>query len=421
MKIAIIWLWYVWLPLAYHFAKQWFDVIWFDINEKRLEELRNWKDSTNEIWDNIKDVNIFYTSNPDDLKQAKIIIVTVPTPINKHKNPDFTPLIKASETIWKILQPWQIIVYESTVYPWCTEEICLPVLEKTSWLKCPKDFKIWYSPERINPGDKKHTVDKIVKVVAGIDNKTTDLLAEVYWKIITAWIHKAPSIKVAEAAKVIENTQRDINIALMNELSQIFNKIWINTYDVLEAAWTKWNFLKFTPGLVWWHCIWVDPYWLAYKAVEINHHPELILAWRRINDFMPVFVANQVIKLLIKAWKKVEWSKILILWLTFKENVPDFRNSKIADVIKELKEFGIQIKAYDPFYKHLNKHILEELNLEKEEITENLDWIYDGIVFAVNHKEFENLDLSNLLDSNWVIFDVKWKLRDKWFNFYKSL
>ena len=233
MKIAVVWLWYVGLPLAYHFAKKWFEVIWFDVNEKRLEELRNWKDSTNEIWDKIKEVNVSYTLNPKDLKQAKLIIVTVPTPINKHKNPDFTPLIKASETIWKNLQRGQIVVYESTVYPWCTEEICLPVLEKESWLKCPKDFKIWYSPERINPWDKQHTVDKIVKVVAWIDKETTNLLAEVYGKIITAGIHKAPSIKVAEAAKVIENTQRDINIALMNELSQIFDKMWINTYDVL--------------------------------------------------------------------------------------------------------------------------------------------------------------------------------------------
>jgi UDP-N-acetyl-D-galactosamine dehydrogenase len=320
------------------------------------------------------------------------------------------------------LQPWQIIVYESTVYPGCTEEICLPILEKFSNLKCPKDFKIGYSPERINPWDKKHTVENIVKVVAGIDSETTDFLAnEIYWKIIKAGVHKAPSIKVAEAAKVIENTQRDINIALMNELSQIFDKIWINTYDVLEAAWTKWNFLKFTPGLVWWHCIGVDPYWLAYKAVEVNHHPELILAWRRINDYMPIFVANQVVKLLIKAGKKVEWANILILWLTFKENVPDFRNSKIADVIKELKDFWVKVNAYDPFYTHLNNYILNELNLLPEEVLDQLKWKYDGIVYAVDHEQFKNLDLEKLLDENWILFDVKGKFRNRWFKFYKSL
>ena len=421
MKIAIVWLWYVGLPLAYNFAKAWFDVIWFDVNEKRLKELRQWKDSTNEVWDKISQVNIFYTSSPEDLKQAKLIIVTVPTPINKHKNPDFTPLKKASQTIGKILQPWQIVVYESTVYPGCTEEICLPILEKESWLNCPKDFKIWYSPERINPGDKVHTVENIVKVVAWIDQETTDFLTEIYWKIIRAGIHKASSVKVAEAAKVIENTQRDINIALMNELSQIFDKIWINTYEVLEAAWTKWNFLKFTPGLVGGHCIWVDPYWLAYKAVEVNHHPELILAWRRINDFMPIFVANQVVKLLIKAWKKVEGTNILILWLTFKENVPDFRNSKIADVIKELKEFWVNIKAYDPFYENLNSHILQELNLSEDEVLRNLEGRYDWVVFAVNHKEFENIDLQDYLSENGVVFDVKGRFRNRWFKFYKSL
>lgn len=422
MKIAVIWLWYVWLPLAYHFAKVWYSVVWFDISEKRLNDLKNWIDMTREIWEKIKDVNILYTKDSNDLINSEILIVTVPTPTNENKDPDYTPLIKASETIWKVLKKWQIVVYESTVDPGATEEICLPVLEKFSKLKCPTDFKIWYSPERINPWDKEHTVDKIKKVVAWIDGETLDILAKLYESIISVWIHRASSIKVAEASKIIENTQRDINIAFMNELSKICDKLWINTFDVLEAAWTKWNFLRFTPGLVWGHCIWVDPYYLAKRAIKLGMNPEIILAWRRINDDMPFYLANQVIKMLIKAWKKVEWSKILIMWLTFKENVPDFRNSKIADTIKELKEFWVEIVWIDPYKSFMSDYDYHELNIEKNEIIEQKDLEkYDWIIFAQNHREFEEINISTLLNDRGIIFDIKWKFKDKWFNNYKSL
>lgn len=422
MKISVVWLWYVWLPLAYHFDKVWHNVVWFDISEKRLNDLRNWIDTTREIWEKIKKSNIKFTSDPDDLINSEVIIVTVPTPTNENKDPDYTPLIKASETIWKILKKWQIVVYESTVDPWATEEICLPILEKYSNLKCPWDFKIWYSPERINPWDKEHTVDKIKKVVSWIDNESLEILSKMYESIISVWIHKASSIKVAEASKIIENTQRDINIAFMNELSMICDKLWINTYDVLEAAWTKWNFLKFTPGLVWGHCIWVDPYYLAKRAIKLWLQPEIILAWRRINDNMPIYTANQVVKMLIKSWKKVEWANILILGLTFKENVPDFRNSKISDVIKELKDFWVNIVWIDPYKSFMNDYDYHELNVEKSEIFESLSkYKYDWLVFAQNHKEFENIAIENLLSDNWIIFDIKWKFKDKWFLNYKSL
>ena len=420
-KIAIVGLGYVWLPLAYHLAKKGNVVIWFDIYEKKLQELKNGFDSTEEIGEKIKDVNILYTNNSEDLKQAEIIIVTVPTPVNANKDPDYTPLIKASEIIGKILHPGQIVVYESTVDPWATEEFCLPVLEQCSGLKCPQDFSIGYSPERINPGDKEHTVDKIAKVVAGYDTKTLDVLAEMYGSITTWVIHKAPCIKVAEASKIIENTQRDINIAIINEIAKICDKLGINTYDVLDAAATKWNFLRFTPGLVGGHCIGVDPYYLAKRAIKLGMHPDVILAGRRINDDMSFRVANQIVKMLIKAWIKVEWAKILVLWLTFKENVPDFRNSKIADTIKELKEFWVHITGYDPYHTYLNDHDREELNLEKSELTDTVSWIYDGVIFAQNHKEFDNLDITKLLQKNWIIFDIKWALRKKWFSNYKSL
>lgn len=421
-NIAVIGLWYVWLPLAYNFALKWYKVIWFDISSKKLEELKSWIDSTEEIWTKIKDVDILYTNNSEDLKTAEIIIVTVPTPVNENKDPDYIPLIKASESIWKVLKKWQIIVYESTVDPGATEEICLPILEKFSKLKCPQDFKIWYSPERINPGDKEHTVDKIAKVVAWIDDESSNTLVELYSSIISAKIHKAPSIKVAEASKIIENTQRDINIAFMNELSKICDRLWINTFDVLDAASTKWNFLKFTPGLVWWHCIWVDPYYLAKRAQKLWLNPEVILSWRRINDDMPIYVANQIIKLLIKAWHKVEWAKILVLWLTFKENVPDFRNSKIANTIKELKDFWVEIFAVDPHKEYLTSHDIEELNLKQNEIFDSIQKIdYDWIIFAQSHKEFNDFDFKSFMNNNTIFYDIKWKYRNYWFKNYKSL
>lgn len=420
-KIAIIWLGYVWLPLAYHFDLKWFEVIWYDISSKKIDELRNWIDTTKEIWDKIKDSKIKFTKDINDIKESEIIIITVPTPIDSQKNPDFVPLQKSSEAVGKVLQSWQIVVYESTVYPWCTEDICLPLLEKNSWLKCPQDFQIWYSPERINPWDTLHTVDKIVKVVSGINDNTANTLAKVYWEIISAGIHIAPSIKVAEASKVIENTQRDINIALMNELTRIFHKIGINTFDVLEAAGTKWNFLKFTPWLVWWHCIGVDPYWLAYLAEWVGLNPEVILSGRRINDNTAEFVAHNLIKMMLKSNKPVNWSKVLILWLTFKEDVPDFRNSKVADLISELKSYGVKINVFDPYYDYLDNHIMEELHITDSEIIKDIKWKYDWIVYAVNHKEFENIDIGSLLTSDSALFDIKGKFRKSNFANYMSL
>jgi len=420
MKIAVVWLWYVGLPLAYNFDKAGMDIVWLDISEKKITDLKNGIDSTNEIWSKISESRIKFTNNFEDLKDCDVIIVTVPTPINKQKNPDFTPLQKSSEAIGKILQKWQIVVYESTVYPGCTEEICLPILEKESGLKYNEDFFLWYSPERINPGDKVHTVENIIKVVSGSTNEIADKLVAMYNVIIKAWTHKAPNMKVAEASKVIENTQRDINIWLMNELSCIFERIWINTDDVLAAAGTKWNFLKFFPGLVWGHCIGVDPYWLAYKAEEVGYNPELILAGRRINDNMPILVANSIVKMLIQAGKKVNWSNILVLWLTFKENVPDFRNSKVSEMIKELKDFGINIKAYDPYNESLTKYDMKELNIKESEVLKNIKWKYDGVVYAVSHNELKNVDVKWLLD-DWIVFDIKWDLDENNFEFYKKL
>lgn len=420
--ITLIGLGYVGLPLAYHFAKAGFQVIGFDVSERRLNELRSGHDSTEEIGSKISEVAISYTNSATDLQKADMIIVTVPTPVNENNDPDYTPLIKASESIGRNLQKWQVIVYESTVDPGATEEICLPILEKESGLKCPEDFKIGYSPERINPGDKEHTVDKIMKVISGIDAESLEEIFQVYSKVITAWLHKASSIKVAEASKIIENTQRDINIAFMNELSKICDKLGINTYDVLDAAGTKWNFLRFTPGLVGGHCIGVDPYYLAKRAEKLGLHPDVILSGRKINDDMPVYVANQIVKMLIRAGKQVEWSHILVLGLTFKENVPDFRNSKISSVIRELKEFGVNIEWYDPYSENLHSHILHELHLEASEIAKDISTTkYDGVIYAQNHREFSEIDILSLLNPEGIIFDIKWKFRHEGFPRYKSL
>ncbi len=419
--IALVWLGYVGLPLAYHFARSWFSVIGFDVSDRRLEELRNGKDSTDEIGPKIAEVNILYTKDPVELQKADMIIVTVPTPVTENNDPDYTPLIKASESIGKNMREGQIIVYESTVDPGATEEICLPILERESGLKCPGDFKIGYSPERINPGDKEHTADKIVKVISGIDTESLEEIYEVYSSVITAWLHRATSIKVAEASKIIENTQRDINIAFMNELSKICDKLGINTYDVLEAAGTKWNFLRFTPGLVGGHCIGVDPYYLAKRAQKLWIHPDVILSGRKINDDMPVYVANQIVKLLIQSGKQVQWSRVLILGLTFKENVPDFRNSKISGVIKELKEFDVKVEGYDPYSENLHAHILHELYLNSDEIIPSLWAGYDGVIFAQDHMAFSGIDIPSLLNENGVIFDVKGKFRKYSYQRYKSL
>ena len=402
-KLAIIGLGYVGLPLAHAFSSK-YEVVGFDISKWRIDELSSGYDRTLEL--SSEQVNeaikngMKFTLDTNDIKDCNIYIVTVPTPIDKNKRPDLTPLIKASETVGKVLKKGDIVIYESTVYPGATEEDCVPVLEKFSNLKFNIDFFCGYSPERINPGDKEHTVTKILKVTSGSTPEIGKKVDELYASIITAGTHLAPTIKVAEAAKVIENSQRDINIAFVNELAIIFNKLGINTNDVLEAAGTKWNFLPFKPGLVGGHCIGVDPYYLTHKAQSIGYNPEIILAGRRLNDNMGIYVANQVIKLMIKKGHKIEGSKVLVLGITFKENCPDIRNSRVIDVIEELQEFGCNIDIYDPWadtkeVEHeYNLKLIKELNIAK----------YEAIVLAVAHNEFKQLKLKT---KDNVVFDIK--------------
>ena len=389
-KIVVIGLGYVGLPLAVLLDEK-FNVIGFDINPQRIKELKENYDRTREVEkEKLEKCNIEFTDNPEKISEAKVIIVTVPTPIDEHRIPDLRPIKSASKTVGKYMQKGSIVVYESTVYPGLTEEECVPILEKESGLKWKKDFHVGYSPERVNPGDKLHTIDKIKKVVAGDTSEITEFLAQLYGSVITAGIHKAPDIKTAEAAKVIENTQRDLNIALMNELSVIFNKMGIDTKAVLEAAATKWNFLRFEPGLVGGHCIGVDPYYLTFKAEAIGHHPEVILAGRRINDYMGKFVAENTVKNLIKAGKAVKGSKVLILGLTFKENIADIRNTKVVDVYNELREYGIDVYVHDPYA--YPEEVKEEYGIELLDDIER-EAPYDAIVVAVKHKPFvEELD-----------------------------
>lgn len=410
--IAIIGLGYVGLPLAVEFAKK-YRVIGFDINKKRIQELNNGKDFTLEVEDeDLQSVlkptdteGIVITDNPDDLAAATVYIVTVPTPTDKYNQPILTPLVKASENIGKYLKKGDIVIYESTVYPGVTEDVCVPVLEKTSGLKFNKDFYAGYSPERINPGDKVHTVTNILKVTSGSTPEIGKEIDDLYKSIITAGTHLAPSIKVAEAAKVIENSQRDINIAFVNELSKIFRLLQIDTQAVLEAAGTKWNFIKFTPGLVGGHCIGVDPYYLAQKAVEEGYNPEIILAGRRMNDGMGAYVAAETIKLMIQKDAKVKNGNVLILGVTFKENCPDIRNSKVIDVINEFKKYNLNVDVYDPWAdKEEVKHEFE-IPLEKDE--NKLKNNYDAIVLAVSHNEFVTFDLDAHKAKNAVVFDVK--------------
>ncbi|PZQ04564.1 MAG: Vi polysaccharide biosynthesis UDP-N-acetylglucosamine C-6 dehydrogenase TviB [Aliarcobacter butzleri] len=402
-KICVIGLGYVGLPLAHAFSTK-YEVVGFDISKWRIDELSSGYDRTLELTENqvneaIKN-GMKFSLDINDIKDCNIYIVTVPTPIDKNKRPDLTPLIKASETVGKVLKKDDIVIYESTVYPGATEEDCVPVLEKFSNLKFNVDFFCGYSPERINPGDKEHTVTKILKVTSGSTPEIGKKVNELYASIITAGTHLAPTIKVAETAKVIENSQRDINIAFVNELAIIFNKLGINTNDVLAAAGTKWNFLPFRPGLVGGHCIGVDPYYLTHKAQSIGYNPEIILAGRRLNDNMGIYVANQVIKLMIKKGHKIEGSKVLVLGITFKENCPDIRNSRVIDVIEELQEFGCNIDIYDPWadtkeVEHeYNLKLIKELNIAK----------YEAIVLAVAHNEFKELKLKT--DNN-VVFDIK--------------
>jgi len=410
--ISVIGLGYVGLPLAVAFSEK-YKVVGFDIAKSRIEELNRGYDRTLEVSeDELKESlkrGIKFTDKLEDIKEANVYIVTVPTPIDNHKNPDLTPLKKASETVGKVLKKGDIIIYESTVYPGCTEEVCVPILERVSNLKFNKDFYVGYSPERINPGDKEHTVKKIKKVTSGSTPEIAKEIDDLYASIIEAGTHLAPSIKVAEAAKVIENTQRDINIAFVNELALIFDKLGIDTKDVLEAAGTKWNFLKFTPGLVGGHCIGVDPYYLTYKAKEIGYHPEIILAGRRLNDNMGIFVANKLIKLMIQKGHTIKGSKVLVLGITFKENCPDIRNSRVIDVIRELEEFGVNVDVYDPWAerdevkKEYNLDLLSTIN--HQQLTD-----YDGVVLAVAHKEFKALEseIKRIKEnSNLVVYDIK--------------
>lgn len=391
--VAILGLWYVWLPLAYHFARQWYPVIGFDVAEQKLTDLRQGIDTTEEIGPAISEVDILYTNNPVDLKQATYLIVTVPTPIDHFHQPDFSPLIAVSTMIGSILQKWQIVVYESTVYPGCTEELCIPLLEKNSWLLRKQDFHVGYSPERINPGDKTHTVDKITKVVAGDTPQITDQLCGLYGAINNNNVFAASSIAVAEAAKIIENTQRDINIALMNELKRIFDAWGIDIREVLEAAKTKRNFLPFHPWMVWGHCIGVDPYWLAYKAAWLGVYPEMILAGRNINDSFAPYLASQLIKKMTREHINPVGAKILILGLTFKPDVPDFRNSKVGQFIHELKAYWCIISAHDPYMSALSPHDREEFGLAQEDLVDQVVAWYDIAIKTVDHAVYKELQL----------------------------
>lgn len=413
IKIAVIGLGYVGLPLARLFATK-YPVVGFDINQSRIQGLRSGTDSTLEVSDeilqevlvdNLKDNQngLLCSSDLNDIADCNYYVVTVPTPVDKNNRPDLTPLYKSSETVAKVLKKGDIVIYESTVYPGVTEEECVPVLEKISGLKFNVDFFAGYSPERINPGDKEHTVEKILKVTAGSTPEIGIKVNDLYKSVITAGTHLAPTIKVAEAAKVIENSQRDINIAFVNELAKIFNCMDIDTNAVLEAAGTKWNFLPFRPGLVGGHCIGVDPYYLAQRAQEFGYHPEIILAGRRLNDSMGEYVASQVIKLMIKKGITINGAKLLMLGITFKENCPDVRNTKIVDVISALKEYGVEITIYDPWANPDEVNHEYKLTTTKELPSRK----FDAIVLGVAHKEFISIPLDNLRNSNSVLYDVK--------------
>lgn len=402
--IAIIGLGYVGLPIALAFARK-VKVIGFDINEKRVAMMQKGIDPSQELGKGeFANCDITFTASLKDLKKAKFFIVAVPTPIDEHNLPDLKPLLGASTTVGKCLKKGDYVVFESTVYPGCTEEDCIPVLERESGLKFKKDFKVGYSPERINPGDKEHTITKILKVVSGCDAESLEEIAKTYEIIVEPGTHRAASIKVAEAAKIIENTQRDVNIALMNELSIIFNKMGINTYDVLAAAGTKWNFLKFSPGLVGGHCIGVDPYYLTHKAESLGYHSRVINSGRYVNDSMGFYVAKTTVKKIIAAGRNISKSRVLIMGATFKENVSDIRNSKVADIIKELKSFGVDVHVADP---HADS---DELKHEYGFGLNKIGKGYNGVIVAVNHQEYVGLDekyFASILGDKGVLVDVK--------------
>ncbi len=410
-KLAVIGLGYVGLPIALEFARR-IKVVGFDINQERVDMMKNNIDPSEELEAaDFEGCDILFTANPEDLNDVQFFIVAVPTPIDEHNLPDLRPVLGASKTVGNALKKGDYVVYESTVYPGCTEEDCVPVLEEVSGLKFNTDFKIGYSPERINPGDKEHTLRKIIKVVSGCDAESLDNIAKTYELVVDAGVHRAPSIKVAEAAKIIENTQRDVNIALMNELSMIFNKVGINTFDVLEAAGTKWNFLKFFPGLVGGHCIGVDPYYLTHKARELGYHSKVITSGRSINDEVGAYVARETVKKIVANGGDISKSKVLVMGATFKENVADIRNSKVVDVIRELESFGVRVHVVDPHAS--SAHLKHEYGFE---LTPETDSDYDAIILAVNHKEYLGKPESEFQDISkpkGVFVDVKGVYKDK--------
>jgi UDP-N-acetyl-D-galactosamine dehydrogenase len=410
-KLSVIGLGYVGLPIALEFAKK-IEVIGFDIKPDRIEKMKNRIDPSEEVPPEVFDgCDIEFTCDTEDLRKADFHIVAVPTPIDDSKMPDLSPLLGATRTVAQILKKGDYVVFESTVYPGATEEDCIPLMEEISGLKYMEDFKVGYSPERINPGDTVNTLTKVVKVVSGCDEESLEEIAKTYELVIEAGVHRAASIKVAEAAKIIENTQRDVNIALMNELSIIFNRLGINTYEVLEAAGTKWNFLKFYPGLVGGHCIGVDPYYLAYKAQKLNYHPQIINSGRFVNDSMGPYVAKQTVKQIIAAGKPIQNARILIMGTTFKEDVADIRNSKVVDVYNELITYGSEVTVIDP---HANKEeLMEEYKLE---LSDNYSGTFDAVIVAVSHKEYLNLDESfflEIMNEGGIVVDVKGLYRGK--------
>lgn len=404
-KLALVGLGYVGLPIALEFARK-MSVIGFDINQKRIKLMQGSIDPCRELPSGaFEDTDILFTANPEDLREASFYIVAVPTPIDEFNQPDLTPLLSASIAVGKVLKKGDYVVYESTVYPGCTEEDCIPILEHESGLKCGTDFKVGYSPERINPGDKVHTLTNTKKIVSGCDEEALEVIAQVYEQVITAGVHRAPNIKVAEAGKIIENTQRDVNIALMNELSIIFNRMGVNTYDVIEAAGTKWNFLKFYPGLVGGHCIGVDPYYLVHKAKQLGYHTHLIDAGRFVNDSMGGYIAKQTVKRILAADKHLSQSRVLVMGFTFKENVADVRNTKVSDIIRELQSYRVNVDLVDPYAD------AEEINFEYNiELKNKPEGTYDAIVVAVAHREYREMtedDFLKFANKTCLLVDVK--------------
>lgn len=410
-RLALIGLGYVGLPIALEFARK-ISVIGFDINEKRIQQMKNNIDPCKELPpEAFENTDLFFTSYPEDLQAANFFIVAVPTPIDEYKQPDLRPLISASKTVGKALKKGDYVVYESTVYPGCTEEDCIPVLEHESGLKCGTDFKVGYSPERINPGDKVHTLTNTMKIVSGCDEESLETIAQIYELIITAGVHRAPSIKVAEAGKIIENTQRDVNIALMNELSIIFNRVGINTYDVIEAAGTKWNFLKFFPGLVGGHCIGVDPYYLVHKAKQVGYHAHLIDAGRFVNDTMGGYIAKQTVKRILAADKHLSQSRVLVMGFTFKENVSDVRNTKVADIVRELQSYRVNVDLVDPYADPDEIQTEYNIDLKGQPVG-----TYDAIIVAVAHREYRTMneeDFLKMADKVCLLVDIKGLYRNK--------